>query len=386
MSKKDVFEQLADNLDDIERKAMLDEIKDDLKKHKQVENKEPEKQKVKEKEFKYLEQEYNKTTLLDKIQLFIKKIITGKSVFSLMKEKLLKNLGKTVEHNYPGFTDIKESRIKEPFCNEIELLRSSMIDLEEIFRVIDASGKAEFYQFVAASEMTELEQTLEKNTDPELILRTGLASERDKVRNEIIRQYHEIIESVDSQEKEKVYDIIRGFFLLRQIVFFNFDSFQRKIEIEPNGNKYESFGNCRKTIREIYEIIYNIQISTAPFNKVLRYMAEFYYIKGDISGKVSKDDFLVKMMNKLNHDFDVIALFSKNTPLKNLIKYLYKDLHYEPGKISGGEEWFNVYKNYLKEKIDRKYDLFLTDQKRRDIVNKLRHYINTIPEEKSINF
>ena len=386
MKKGDVFEQLADNLDDNERKAMLDEIKEDLKKHQKVENKDDIKKVKKEKEYKLLEKEYENTSLIDKIQLFIKKLITGKSIYILMKEKILKNLGKSVEHDYPGFVDIKESRIKEPFCNEINLLKNSLSDISEMIKVIENYGKAEFYQFIAASEMTELEKTLEKNTDPDFILRTGVISERDKVRTEIIRQYHEIIESIDSMEKEKVYEIIRGFFLLKEIVYYNFDSFQRKLEYEPNGNKFSSFGNCRKFIRELYEVMHNITSSSAPFKKVLKYMTEFYYEKGDASGKISKDDYMAKMLVKLNADFKAIETFVKNAPLKNLIKYLYKDLHYEPGIISGGEEWFNVYKNYLKEKIDNKYDVFLSNQKKGDVIKKLRHYIVSIPEEKDLKF
>ncbi len=115
-------------------------------------------------------------------------------------------------------------------------------------------------------------------------------------------------------------------------------------------------------------------------------MAEFYYEKGDASGKVSKDDYMAKMLVKLYADFNSIETFIKNAPLKNLIKYLYKDLHYEPGKISGGEEWFNVYKNYLKEKIDKKYDIFLSDQKKGDVLKNLRYYIESIPEEKNLKF
>ncbi len=386
MGKKDVFEQLADDLPDDERITMLNEIKEDLKKHQKVESKEPEKQIKKDKEHKLVETEYHNSSLIDKIQLFIKKIITGKSVYALMKEKMIKNLGKSVEHDYPGFVDIKDSRIKEPYCNEIQLLKTSIADITDVFNVIENFGKAEFYQFIAASEMSELEETLEKNTDPDFILRTGLVTERKKVRNEIIRQYHDIIESVDSIEKEKVYEIIRAFFLLKQLVIFNFDSFSRKIEFEPNGNKFSSFGNCRKIIRDLYEIVFNIQNSSAPYKKLLRYMAEFYYEKGDAAAKVSREDFLNKMLNKLISDFNVIETFSKNTPMKNLIKYMYKDFHYEPGKITGGEEWFNVYKNYLKEKIDRKYDIFLNDQKKNDILRKLRHFIDTLPDEKNLNF
>ncbi len=386
MKKKDVFEQLADELPDEERIAMLDELKEDLKKHQKVENKEPEKQVKKDKEFKLLEAEYNNSGLIEKIQLFIKKLLTGKTVYNLMKDKMLKNIGKGIESKYPGFVDIKESRIKEPYCNELNLLKTSLTDIYEINKIINISGKGEFYQFIAASEMSELENTLEKNTDPDFIMRTGLVSEKEKIRTEIIKQYHDIIESVDSLEKEKVYEIIRGYYLLKQISDYNFDSLNRKIEFEPNGNKFISFGNCRKNIREIYEIIYNISISSAPFNKLLKYMAEFYYEKGDASGKVSKDDFTAKMMKKLIHDFKELENFGKNVPLKELIKYLYKDLHYEPDKISGGEEWFSIYKNYLKDKIDKKYDFFLIGLKKGDIIRKLRFYIENMPDEKEINF
>ena len=386
MKKKDVFEQLADSMGEDERIAMLNEIKEDLKKHQKIESRDSDKQEKKEKEFKLLENEYNNSSFIEKIQLFIKKIITGKPIYSLMKEKHLKSLGKAVEHDYPGFVDIKESRIKEPFCNEVNLLKNSLNDIKEIFNVIENAGKADFYQFIAEHEMSELEKTLEKNTDPDFIMRTGKVNERDKIKNEIIQQYHEIIESVDSAEKEKVYVIIRGFFLIKQLILFNFDNFIRKFEFEPNGNKYSSFGNCRKNIRELYEILYNIKNSSAPFDTVLKYMVEYYYEKGDAAGKVSKDEYIGKMLKKIYSDFENINVFIKNTPLHNLIKYLYKDLHYEADKISGGEEWFSVYKNYLKIKIDKRFELFLCDQKKNDLLKKLRHYIETIPDDSALNF
>ena len=357
-----------------------------LKNIKKLKAGDSDKQLKKEKEFKLLENEYNNSGFIEKIQLFIKKIITGKPIYSLMKEKHLKSLGKAVEHDYPGFVDIKESRIKEPFCNEVDLLKNSLNDIKEIFNVIENAGKADFYQFIAEHEMSELEKTLEKNTDPDFIMRTGKVNERDKIKNEIIRQFNDIIESVDSAEKEKVYVIIRGFFLIKQLILFNFDNFIRKIEFEPNGNKYSSFGNCRKNIRELYEILYNIKNSSAPFNTVLKYMVEYYYEKGDAAGKVSKDEYISKMLKKIYSDFENINVFLKNTPLHNLIKYLYKDLHYEAEKISGGEEWFSVYKNYLKIKIDKRFELFLCDQKKNDLLKKLRHYIETIPDDSALNF
>ena len=386
MKKKDVFEQLADNMPEEERKAMLKEIKDDLKKHRKVDEKESEKALKKEKEFKLLEQEYSKTGFIEKLQLFIKKLVTGKTVYTLMKDKHLKNLGKEIEHNYPGFVDIKESKIREPYCNEINLLKNSLFDLTEIVKVIEITGKAEFYQFVAASEMSELEKTLEKNTDPDFIFRTGQITERDKIKNEIIRQYHVIIESIDSVEKDKVYEIIRGFFLIHQLVVFRFDILIKKFEYEVNGNKFSPFGSCRKYIRELYEILFSIIDSSVSFGSVIRYMVEYYYENGDVSHTVSRDEYITKMISKLSADFEGINGFIKITPLKSFIRYLYKDLHYEAVPLSGGEEWFSVYKNHLKEKIDKKYDLFLNDMKKKDILKKLRHYIDTIPDEGELEF
>ena len=43
MKKKDVFEQLADSMGEDERIAMLNEIKEDLKKHQKIESRDSEK-------------------------------------------------------------------------------------------------------------------------------------------------------------------------------------------------------------------------------------------------------------------------------------------------------------------------------------------------------
>jgi hypothetical protein len=115
-------------------------------------------------------------------------------------------------------------------------------------------------------------------------------------------------------------------------------------------------------------------------------MVEYYYENGDVSNTVPRNEFITKMIAKVKTDFDGINGFIKNVPLKSFIRFLYKDLHYEAIPLSGGEEWFSVYKNYLKEKIDRKYDLFLNDQKKNDILRKLRHFIDTIPDENKLKF
>ena len=103
-----------------------------------------------------------------------------------------------------------------------------------------------------------------------------------------------------------------------------------------------------------YEILFSIIDSSVSFGSVIRYMVEYYYENGDVSHTVSRDEYITKMISKLSADFEGINGFIKITPLKSFIRYLYKDLHYEAVPLSGGEEWFSVYKNHLKEKIDKK--------------------------------
>ena len=386
MEKKDVFEQLAEDLPDDERIEMLNEIKEDLKKHQKTEKKDEEITQEKEEENVFLEKQYSSAGILEKIQLFILKLLTGKSIYILIKEKNIKNIGKEIEHEYPGLIDTKESKIKEQFYNELNILKSSALDLYEIFTLINQKGTARFYQFIAAAEMSDIEDTLKKNTDPDFIFRRGEITEREKIKNEINRQYHDIVESIDTAEKDKVYTLIRGFYLIQHIVEYRFDLLMKNFGYEPNGNKFCSFGNCRKHLKELYDLIHSIHKTEVSYSKIIKYMVEYYNINNEAPALSRPDENNAKMIKKITNDFENIKVFEKNVPLKKVLKYLYKDLNYKASMISGGEEWFTVYKNYLKEQVDRRYDSFLIELKKNDIVKKMRYYIDDLPDENRLNF
>ena len=92
-----------------------------------------------------------------------------------------------------------------------------------------------------------------------------------------------------------------------------------------------------------------------------------------------EEDNISRAKRKAMNSIAMIYGFRNALPLKKILKYMYKNHDYQSGTISGGEEWFSIYKKLLKEEIDNSTDVFIFKLKKKGILARLRSYISDMP-------
>jgi hypothetical protein len=65
----------------------------------------------------------------------------------------------------------------------------------------------------------------------------------------------------------------------------------------------------------------------------------------------------------------VIRNFNKTVPLNQILRCAEKDMGIVPNMISGGEDWFSMYKEYWKHTVEEQFNDYTRNHRRRELLS-----------------
>jgi len=81
------------------------------------------------------------------------------------------------------------------------------------------------------------------------------------------------------------------------------------------------------------------------------------------------------LLAKAEESLAVIRDFNKKTPLTWIISCAVRNMSFVPRETSGGEDWFQVYRDYWRRRIEFLFSDFLKDRRRRELLNTFRYFL-----------
>ena len=376
------FEQLAQELPSDERKDMLNDLKDVIGDISTISNAEEDggSEKINtaqeyldiELGNKYIEKIYKEVSVFEKIWMFFLKMVTKKSTESLVQEYVLKKLGRDVESSYPGLVDFKNNKLKEQFYNEIVILATSFEPFIEPINNISKKNISNFYRYIASKEMAGFEEILKKNTNPENLFTTkNISKESENIKIVVTRKFNELVDSIETNERGTVYELVKAFFFIDKLSNFPFESLKKMFLFENTGARFCPFSSAKKLLTQLDSIITSMASEAIQFDRFFNHLYEYILIENSENMAPEKtespDDFSVGMVKKGVKSILSINMFRKVVPLTKILRYIYKNINYSPAKILGGEEWFSIYKKMLKDEVDEEIDNFYLTIKRKGL-------------------
>ncbi|MCL2705737.1 MAG: DUF5312 domain-containing protein [Spirochaetaceae bacterium] len=386
------FEQLSQELPENERKGMLKDLKDivgDISVDSDLEDSSSDKLDIDQEYFKneignkQINKIYKEVPVFEKIRMFFLKILTKRSIENLVQEYVLKKLGREIDSLYPGLIDIKTNKLKEQFYNEIAILATSFEPFIDTINQISKKNAPNFYRFIASKEMEGFEEILKSNTNPENLFPSKSSSkDSENIKAGVARKFNELVDSIEPEEKSATYELVKALFFMDKLVNFPFESLKKLFIFENTGSRLCTFGSARKLLTQLDSIITSMGSEAIQFDKFFNYLYEFNLTdnKENIAPEKteSPEDISAGMARKGVKGISAINTFKKVVPLTKILKYIYKNVNYSSAKISGGEEWFSIYKKMLKDEVEEGIDKYLFDQKKKVALARLREYIPEI--------
>ncbi len=316
-----------------------------------------------------------------RLLLFLKSIFTKKDKITLIEETCLKRLGAQIEKRNRGLIDYRRSLFTEKMFFELSLLKDGLALLRRPFTLALGEKKSEFFAFLASTELEYLQEKLINETDPFTIWKSIRASDEVDVRNEMLNRFNDLLDAVPKADKNRVDQDAHTLFSLHALSSHSFDTMLSRFKPEPSsGSKVCEFRKLRNDLISLAELLNAAQYT--PSNDALQSLYLFNYQDRLDGEDFNIEDQLKNDLMRFERILTGIREFNQRVHLIHIIRYITADLDYYTEEIGGGEDWFLIYKDFWRHRIDRAYTGFvkyITYQKlTEEAVNLLNR--NSLPE------
>jgi hypothetical protein len=370
----DKFEELASTISVDERRNMLEKIKKDINLSSEPLIDEDLDEDVD------LDDHYLKLSILQKIIFFIKSLFTGKNKYELIEDHLIYSLAQDIQRKSPGIIDFSSDTFTSEFYKNILPLK----EISDFFRPILAEllgkYKMEFIAHLASIELVEITERLLKDTDP-LIINTREPDKADTdIRILLETNLEEIFSSINPEDRKILYQDMKLMQLLLTFSSLGFGKILEKFKkIGDDSQQNCSLISIEKFLSRLTDVLNSMK--TAPSLELLEGIFLFFEQDKIGKGDIPLDDDnpiekSVKQKVKIAADcLSRLRDFNKRIPLKEILKYSKKNIHYRPLEIGGAEDWFVLYRQYWRRMMENKYKDFVRNRKKQEIKKEINVFI-----------
>jgi hypothetical protein len=354
------FDRLTITLQESERKALFDrlsqnsDISTDPLYEKNAENPT------------VAEETFPKLSIIKRIWYYIIGFIFAKPPVKMYENRIIAKIGHEINLEAPGYYNYADGLLLPDMHTALTDLKSAV---RFFYNALDSSvnkDKGAFYAFMASFEAPEIHELFSKICNSESFSQSNPDMGPELLKQTALDLYEETIASMTEFQREKMYRNVRSLVCLKELSCFLYDrliaSFQT--EVAYHGHVCPA-ALVKGQLVMLNNILFSLKQVPSP---TLLSTLFFFSLREDIENKDERINFeLQKLMSQTEKSLVVIRNFNRNIPLTKILRCADKNTSYEPTELSGGEDWFVVFRNYWKEKINECYTNHLIKIKRKEI-------------------
>ncbi len=361
-----VFDKLISGLTNEERQNLMDKLKTvTVISQEPLTVKEPDK-------IQDFEESLSKLTIFERIFIFLKSLFTATEKERVIRDHLIDKLGKTTEKQIPEMINYREKIFTEEFYNEVEHLKLSVSVLKDSVSTALELNKMNFLAFLGGWFLPEIEERFLKETDPWVIEKNMESPAAFEIKREIEFRMENILGSISEEDRRILYRHSRSLHILNTLLKFDFDLIISKFSIQP-GKKWKTcrFTDLRKPLGTLSNILFSFKYP--PEEEIFKVLF-YYFISGRNTDTVNNEN-LVKYLELAEDAMNCIRDFNKKIPLTNVVKILYRNININPVDISGGEDWYALYKKFWYKQFDLNMLQFSLKKKTEKLLNQICNFL-----------
>lgn len=401
MKNKMVFEQLAQELPEDERKNMLKEIKKSP-----IASKEPDQNKrndfvlnrnenilieteIYSENKKKIKNAKESLSFYQKIMFFFNRFISNKSIENLLEEYLLKKEAEKVEIESPDLIDFKNQKLKEKFLTKISSLSNDIEIFSQPINYILKENKIDlFYRYIIQKEVPIFEETILRDVNPENIYESELPENLDIIKPTVIKIFNEKINSFEKEEKAAIIEHLKAFCYMEKLVTFPFESFKYLFLSDINNHNTCHFIKAKKPLAKLDTILSKLATEFSKLDTLAEYLFGFYDTstaptESLKNGNNTPNNDTLKEVSpaekkKASNALASIQNFYTSLPFNHLLRVITINLSYKTASLICRVDWFTAYKKLLKKEIEDQTDEYVFLEKKKRLIKQLREYIKEI--------
>lgn len=354
--KKGSFDKLVAGLSSEDRVNMLDRINKNSAPSVQfieTENDVPEKNMS-------LHLRYKNESILYKIMLWFRGLISKKSAEKLYNEDVLANIARKINRDHPGIINHRIQVLDSVFYQLLRSLKDSADFFKPYFTFID-DNPGDFYVFLSSFVTPELSEQINSQADPFTL--SFDVEPTNEVRAGLLRKLDDILKGIDGQAKSSMYYSVCSVNWLRQFTklpYIHFTSQFTNLTGDVYTTPYKNAINDFDAFSAVFSNIHPVQ------NEVLEAMLLFSQRKELTKNAQEKDieRTIKEFLAKANQHFANIQMFISTVPINRVGKIINEDYDWVPGNINGVEAWFPSFRSQWRKIFDVRWNDWLRERKK----------------------
>lgn len=320
-----------------------------------------------------LERRYREASFLLKIYLSFLSIFKGKDPRALFETRLIERIGGSIESAAPGLYDRRRATLLEGFAAELEILKVSSRFFYEALDGSVSRDKGAFFSFLGSLEFGDIHAKILLEADPYAYGAVNSQASDSDVRQVVFHALEEILASIDEEQRRAMYRNVRSLQCLKDLSSFLFDRALSTFSFSPRdeGRICPAY-ILQDQLRQLADILYSLDFP--PSKPLLESLFVF-----DLQDRVGEagfdlDEEAKALMVKAEESLATIRQFNRKVPLTAIVRCASRDLAFVPKATTGGEDWFAVYRDYWRKRVEERYASFVRDRKRETLSDALARY------------
>jgi hypothetical protein len=362
MEEAGTLNRLASGLSLAERKELLDKLESQS-----LISKDPLYQDADDAEFAGdAEQRFSNLSMFSRICYYILGFFKSQDPLVVFKSTELSKLGKEVEVKAAGFYSATQGYLLPQFYDAIGRLKANSRFFYSALESGFNHDKGAFYGFLGSLEMEDIHFRLVSETDPAVIADRNPGLSESALRQIAQKEFDDAMLAITEEQRDKMYANVRSLVCLKQLSSFLYDRF-----IMAFTNNASLGGMvCRAVVvRDALISLNNILFSLKECPSMSLFESLFIFVLQEQGAGTLVDvqQETQKLLTQAETSLAGIRDFNRKIPLTLIARVVARDVSLIPKAISGGEDWFLLYKDHWKRHIDTTFFTYFGNRRRREL-------------------
>jgi hypothetical protein len=321
-----------------------------------------------------VEAQYAKLPWYYHVWFFILSFFKAKPPLKIFEDQRIAVLGREIDTLAPGCYDYQRNLL-------LSLCFTALTDLKEgahfFYNALDISvnrDKGAFYAFLGSLEMGEIHHRLQSETSPVFIAENNPEASEAELRQMAFHTMEEAIGTISEDQRNVMYANARSLYCLKELASFLFD---RVIMAFAYNSAVSSQACSANVVKDMLERLNNILFSIKNPPSISLLESLFIFI---LQERLGEPDFDINreiraLLSKAENALVSLREFNKQIPLTLILRCANRNLTLSPKIISGGEDWFVVYREYWKRHVESQFAEYMQDRRHRELLNAFRYFL-----------
>ncbi|MDR0624607.1 MAG: DUF5312 domain-containing protein [Treponema sp.] len=321
-----------------------------------------------------LDEQYARLPWYYHIFYLIMSFFKSKAPLKLFEDGQVARLGREIDGRFPGLYNYHRGYLLPEFYQ-------ALMDLKEaarfFFTALDASvgrDKGGFYAFLGSLELGDIHRRLRTETDPGKLGEKNLGVPEAELRQIAFRAMEDALAAITGEQRNAMYHNARSLQCLKELSSFLYDRILLAFGLESAASGRTCSINV---VRELLLTLNNILFSLRNPPPLPLLESLFVFLLQEKAGEPGFDmgREMRSLLSKAENALVTIRSFNAKAPLTLILRCASRDMALSPQEVSGGEDWFLMYREYWKRHIELELADYTRLRRHQEMVNSFRYFL-----------